>query len=71
MSEVSKIKNTFNPADLLTKHLPKQDLMRCVESLGGWFAGGRAEIAPELGNLEEHTLLPIILEQLSIACCHV
>ena len=64
--ELITLKNVFNTADLLTKHLSKSELTRCVEGIGGWFAQGRSEIAPELAALSQHTMTPIILEALSV-----
>ena len=36
--EINKIKNAFNTADLLTKHLGNFDVMKCVEAFGCFFA---------------------------------
>lgn len=69
--ELNKLKDTFNTADLLTKHLSKMDMLRCVEGLASWYAEGKSEIAPHLSSLEEYDLMPILLEQLSIKCYHV
>ena len=60
--EVLKTKNAYNTGGLLTKHLSKAELSRCVEGMGGFFAQGRSEVAPELGGSTDHSMMPILLE---------
>ena len=50
--EVSKIKNLFNSADLFTKHLNKDEILRCMESMGHVYETGRSSVAPELTTFE-------------------
>ena len=48
--ELQKIKNVFNPADLLTKHLAEAAMMQCLEFLDVVFLDGRHELAPSLAG---------------------
>jgi hypothetical protein len=43
-----KIKGTSNPADLMTKHLPKDPINEYMEKLGFDFRDGRADVASKL-----------------------
>ena len=43
-----KVLGENNPADLLTKHLSQQPMLRHVAAIGGVFEQGRAEAAPAL-----------------------
>ena len=49
---IFKIKNKFNPADLLTKHLSKDEIAHIVDALGHQFTEGRNSEAPELATVE-------------------
>ena len=44
--EIQKIKNFFNPANLLTKHLAEAPMMQCLEFLECLFLEGTHELAP-------------------------
>ena len=44
--ELSKIKNVYNPADLLTKHLQQHEVARCMEFLDCYYSAGRSDLAP-------------------------
>ena len=44
--EIIKIKNDFNPADILTKHLAEMPMMQCLDSICVQFIEGRHAIAP-------------------------
>ena len=50
-----KVLGTRNPADLLTKHVPKELLDAHSATLGVEFRGGRAESAPTLDGVEPYT----------------
>ena len=50
--EVVKIKNTYNTADILTKHLSRKELDEIVDQLGHNFVEGRSEAAPELSLVQ-------------------
>ena len=56
--EVTKLKGSFNTADMLTKHLAQADLRKCVEILGHEYAEGRSAVAPEMGMSEQNAMLP-------------
>ena len=45
---VEKVLGSENPADLMTKHLDGQDLVKCLKKLGGQVRQGRAKVAPNL-----------------------
>ncbi len=47
-----KVLGSKNPADILTKHVPRDLLDRHLETLGAEVADGRAETAPELCSVE-------------------
>ena len=47
-----KVLGSLNPADVLTKHVPKDLLNAHLVTLGVEMRGGRAESAPTLDNLE-------------------
>ena len=49
---ILQIKNKFNPADLLTKHLSKDEIAHIVDALGHQFTEGRNSEAPELATVE-------------------
>ena len=46
--KIVKIKNKFNPADLMTKHLSHGEIVNILEQLNHVHAEGRSEEAPEL-----------------------
>ena len=46
--KVIKIKNKYNPADLMTKHLSNLEIVTIMEHLNHEHAQGRSEHAPEL-----------------------
>ena len=50
---IVKIKNKFNPADLLTKHLSKDEIAQIVDALCHEFTEGRNEDAPELALVHD------------------
>ncbi len=50
-----KVLGSRNPADILTKHVPKDLLNVHLVTLGVEFQGGRAESAPTLDSVEAHT----------------
>ena len=64
--ELTKIKGTFNPADMFAKHVEKDKTDLMVEALGGMHMGGRHEIAPELDMLVGNDINPEILGMLGI-----
>ena len=51
--KVMKIKNKFNPADLMTKHLSQAEIARILEQLVHVHAEGRSEHASELATVAE------------------
>ena len=54
--ELVKIKGTFNPADLFTKHVDRATQDKIVEALGGEHMEGKHEIAQEVNTIEDvHT----------------
>ena len=69
--QLLKIKNVFNSADCLTKHLDYMTLCRCLEQLDMHFVAGRSEIAPDLNIMDGNTLMPILLQKLQIHCYHI
>ena len=46
-----KISGDYNPADLLTKHVARDHLLRHSAAMGAYFEGGRAKSAPQLNLL--------------------
>ncbi len=48
--ETQKVDGPSNPADLLTKHLGAQDIVRHTESIGYTLHTDRADMAPELSG---------------------
>ena len=50
---IVKIKNKLNPADLLTKHLSKEEIAQIVDALCHEFLEGRNQDAPELALMSE------------------
>ena len=57
---IKKIKNKFNPADLLTKHLTKAEVQTIMEHIQNMFEQGRPKIAPKLASAEAPTSAEII-----------
>ena len=51
---VHKLKNKFNVADLLTKHLSKYEVDQIIDFLQHEFAEGRNADAPDLNFVTEH-----------------
>ena len=47
-----KIKNTWNTADIFTKHLTAPDAEKIVELMGHEYGVGRSPIAPNLNLLD-------------------
>ena len=50
---INKLKNKFNVADLLTKHLSKYEVDQIIDFLQHEFAEGRNSSAPELSFLND------------------
>ena len=48
-----KVKGEDNPADLMTKHLPRETMIRHLSFLGAEFREGRAEAAPQRKEHEQ------------------
>ena len=48
-----KVDGTSNPADLMTKNLPKDDIDKYMDMMGMEFRGGRAENAPEVYSMRQ------------------
>ena len=46
--ELTKIKNTFNPSDMMTKHLGEAEMSQCMELIDCHFSDGRTPLAPGL-----------------------
>ena len=46
--QLTKVKNTYNPSDILTKHLGESEMCNCLELLDCHFKDGRSAIAPAL-----------------------
>ena len=53
MITLVKIKNKFNPSDLLTKHLTKAEVQQIMEHLQHSYEQGRSAAAPKLVSKEE------------------
>ena len=51
----TKVLGTRNPADLLTKHVPRELLDVHTHTLGMEFKDGRAESSPDLNSVEAYT----------------
>ena len=51
--ELVKIKGTFNPADLFTKHLNRSECDKCMSLMNHCFMKGRSAAAPALAQLIE------------------
>ena len=54
--KVMKIKNKFNPADLVTKHLSKAEIAHILEQLVHVHAEGRSEHAPDMAIVLRSTM---------------
>ena len=50
--KIVKIKNKFNPADLMTKHLSQAEISHILEQLDHIHAEGRSQHAPELALVD-------------------
>ena len=61
-----KIKNTWNTADLFTKHLSAPEIERILELMNHTYEEGRSPSAPMLNALEMITM-PIVMEILGIS----
>ena len=68
--EVIKLKNTFNSSDMMTKHLGREDMERCVQNLSCTFQDGRSALAPQL-NAIDGSGLDIMLFNMGIKCYHL
>ena len=51
-----KIKNKFNPSDMLTKYLTKAEIQQIMEHVEHYFESGRSEVAPKLVSKEKAPL---------------
>ena len=51
--KIIKIKNKYNPADLMTKHLSQAEITQTMEDLEHIHVAGRSEHAPELAVVEQ------------------
>ena len=49
--EYAKVLGSHNPADLMTKHLNQEVARRHCQCLNLTFRAGRAEVAPQLNNI--------------------
>ena len=43
-----KVHGKANPADLMTKHLARDDMLKCMTSLCSYFVSGRAQVTPNI-----------------------
>ena len=50
--ELQKIKNVYNPADLMTKHLAETEMQHCMELIDTEFLDGKSPIAPDLNMFD-------------------
>ena len=50
---IQKVLGTANPADLMTKHLGRDQINQYCKALGVEFRGGRSEVAQQLHAFEE------------------
>ena len=64
--ELVKIKNTWNTADLFTKHLSAPEIERILELMNHTYEEGRSPSAPMLNTLESMTM-PMAMEILGIS----
>ena len=55
--DIQKIKNFYNPSDMLTKHLSEENMRHCMELIGAEFLEGRSHIAPSLSMLSCQPML--------------
>ena len=68
--EMVKIKNTWNTADLFTKHLTGPEVMRLVELMDHEYAEGRSPVAPKLMLMEKCNLRRLLVDALCITEPH-
>ena len=54
---IVKIKNKFNPSDILTKHLGRADIEMIMEHVQHVFEQGRAAAAPKLAIMDEKKIM--------------
>ena len=64
--ELVKIKHKYNPADILTKYLPREDMERILDGLNHTFEQGRSDVAPDLSMLELQSMMSFVLEKYDI-----
>ena len=67
--ECTKLKGTSTTADMLTKHLPQQDLLRCVEILGHRHEKGRGRNAQEIDMRDTNAMAPLLMYVTCIKRC--
>ena len=53
---IVKIKNKFNPSDILTKHLTRAEVEMIMEHIQHYFEQGRAAAAPKLAIMDEQKI---------------
>ena len=47
------MKGEDNPADLMTKHLPQDKMLRCLQFMNAEYRAGRPEVAPRRKDNEQ------------------
>ena len=54
---IVKIKNKFNPSDMLTKHLTRSEVEMIMEHIQHYFEQGRAAAAPKLAIMDDQKIM--------------
>ena len=63
---MAKIKNKFNPSDILTKYLTKAEVQNIMEHIQNMFEAGRPKAAPKLAILDEQKELMMVSSKSSV-----
>ena len=63
-----KIKNTWNTADLFTKHLTGPEIQRIMELMDHEHSEGRSPVAPKIMALEGCNPRLLLIEALLLFC---
>ena len=72
---IVKIKNKFNPSDILTKHLGRSEIEMIMEHVQHFFEQGRAAAAPKLAIMDEQKInhdeeLHVVTEDKQYQICY-
>ena len=67
--DLVKIKSKYNPADILTKYLSREEIDTIVDRFGHSYEGGRSDVAPDLSYTGVRPMMRFTVQNYKIRNC--